>query len=83
MADTDAALYTELQALLKPFGQEHVLTFWDRLDSAQRAALADDVRSVDLADQQHQFNRAMLSASRPQPYRVPKTESHAHRVPFA
>lgn len=38
----------ELRARLSPFGQEHVLRFWDELDAAGRARLAQQVGAIDL-----------------------------------
>ena len=38
-----------LTALLEPTGQEHVLAFWDELDSAQQASLAGQIGTLDLA----------------------------------
>ena len=40
-------LRDELSSLLRPFGQEHVLAFWDRLDSEQRQRLARQVVAFD------------------------------------
>ncbi len=38
-----------LEQLLAPFGQQHLLAFWDELDDAQRQHLAADIRRVDFA----------------------------------
>lgn len=38
----------ELQLLLAPLGQEHVLTFWDQLTAQQRERLAAQVRMLSL-----------------------------------
>jgi UDP-N-acetylglucosamine/UDP-N-acetylgalactosamine diphosphorylase len=38
----------ELHALLAPYGQEHLLAFWDRLGSDQRESLAGQIRQIDL-----------------------------------
>ena len=38
----------ELLAFSAPFGQQHLLDFWDRLDAAQRAALEGQMRKLDL-----------------------------------
>lgn len=38
-----------LEALLEPFGQQHVLAFWDALGPEERANLAEQVRRLDLA----------------------------------
>ncbi|MBI2824944.1 MAG: UDPGP type 1 family protein [Planctomycetia bacterium] len=38
---------TKLLARLRPFGQEHLLRFWDELTDAQRAALAGQIDGID------------------------------------
>lgn len=38
----------ELLAQLQPFGQEHLLTFWDSLSVGEREKLAAQIRGVDL-----------------------------------
>lgn len=38
----------ELLAILAPYGQEHLLAFWDRLDAQQRESLAGQIREVDM-----------------------------------
>ena len=38
----------ELSALLAPYGQEHVLQFWEQLDAAGRESLAAQIRQIDL-----------------------------------
>ncbi|MDR1483997.1 MAG: UTP--glucose-1-phosphate uridylyltransferase [Planctomycetaceae bacterium] len=38
-----------LLSILKPFGQEHLLTFWDVLTSAQQLQLADQIESIDFS----------------------------------
>ena len=38
----------ELAARLKPFGQGHLLRFWDELDPYERAALAEQIDQIDL-----------------------------------
>lgn len=37
----------ELEALLKPHNQTHVLQFWDELDAAAQQGLADQIRAID------------------------------------
>ncbi len=37
-----------LQSLLAPFGQDHVLRFWDELSAGQRATLASQIQGIDL-----------------------------------
>ncbi len=39
----------ELISLLEPFGQQHLLAFWDQLDAAQQQVLAEQIRDVDFA----------------------------------
>ncbi len=39
----------ELLRLLAPFGQEHLLAFWDRLSDSERAALAEEIRRIDFS----------------------------------
>ncbi len=39
----------ELLSLLAPYGQEHLLAFWDELDEKQRASLAGQIARLDLA----------------------------------
>jgi UDP-N-acetylglucosamine/UDP-N-acetylgalactosamine diphosphorylase len=39
----------QLLAQLKPFGQDHLLAHWDRLDEHQREDLADEIERIDLA----------------------------------
>jgi UDP-N-acetylglucosamine/UDP-N-acetylgalactosamine diphosphorylase len=40
--------YARLRRKLAPYGQEHVLRFWDRLDGTSRSRLARQVESFDL-----------------------------------
>jgi len=39
----------ELSGRLVPFGQEHLIAFWDDLDTAKRNSLADEIRTIDFA----------------------------------
>lgn len=39
----------ELASLLAPFGQEHLLAFWDQLNAGQQQVLAEQIRDVDFA----------------------------------
>jgi len=41
-------LYARLRSTLAPYGQEHVLRFWDRLDGTSRLRLARQLESFDL-----------------------------------
>ena len=45
---TKANRRPQLFAKLEPFGQEHLLQFWDELDSAERTRLADQIDGIDL-----------------------------------
>ena len=47
----------ELLDLLTPYGQEHLVKYWDELDDAQRAHLADDIRHFDLAELDKAFKK--------------------------
>jgi UDP-N-acetylglucosamine/UDP-N-acetylgalactosamine diphosphorylase len=42
-----ASVCEELRALLRPFGQEHLLAWWGRLSANEQAGLAAQIRSVD------------------------------------
>jgi UDP-N-acetylglucosamine/UDP-N-acetylgalactosamine diphosphorylase len=57
-----------LLKLLEPFGQAHLLAFWDELDESQRQRLAQQIRSIDFAqlqrllgEEDHQQNWAALA----------------------
>ena len=39
--------FEELEAVLAPYGQQHVLQWWDKLTTAQRESLAEQIRGVD------------------------------------
>ena len=41
--------YDELLARLQPFGQSHVLSFWNELNPAEQQQLASQLGSIDLA----------------------------------
>lgn len=38
-----------LKALLTPWGQQHLIAFWDQLNPTQRQSLATQIRAIDLA----------------------------------
>ena len=40
---------SELLRILTPYGQEHVLAFWERLTQDQKCALAEEIGSIDFA----------------------------------
>jgi UDP-N-acetylglucosamine/UDP-N-acetylgalactosamine diphosphorylase len=71
-----------LQQRLVPYGQEHVLRFWDELDAAQQSSLAAQIQSLDLdqlamlvanADVKTDFSRLALAAAPPPAVRVDGT----------
>ena len=56
-------LYVRLRRKLAPFGQQHVLRFWDRLDDAGRSRLAGQVDSFDLERIDELAKTRVLSAA--------------------
>jgi UDP-N-acetylglucosamine/UDP-N-acetylgalactosamine diphosphorylase len=46
---TSDPLKQQLLQRLTPFGQQHLLHFWDQLDDAQRNALAEQIATIDFA----------------------------------
>lgn len=44
---SEERLLQELQLILVPEGQDHLLQFWEELTSEQQASLADQIRSID------------------------------------
>jgi len=45
---SDCTMKDRLLTLLTPYGQEHLLAFWDRLNAEQQALLADEIGRLDL-----------------------------------
>jgi UDP-N-acetylglucosamine/UDP-N-acetylgalactosamine diphosphorylase len=43
-------LFDELRSLLAPFGQQHVLDFWDELGAHERGQLAAQIRALNLRE---------------------------------
>jgi UDP-N-acetylglucosamine/UDP-N-acetylgalactosamine diphosphorylase len=39
----------QLASMLRPFGQEHLLAFWDRLDAGEQQSLARQIEAIDFA----------------------------------
>ena len=37
----------QLLSILRPFGQEHLLAFWDKLDGAAQESLARQIEAID------------------------------------
>ena len=73
-----------LQQVCREQGQEHVFTFWDQLNDAQRESLLDELDSLDFEEvsrliQQHvksQNEEVQLPHLEPAPYiRLPETEA--------
>lgn len=64
--------YDVLNSLLKPHGQQHLLRFWNKLNTAQQQALAGEIRRLDLGgilvaarsgsghDATHDLSRAVI-----------------------
>jgi UDP-N-acetylglucosamine/UDP-N-acetylgalactosamine diphosphorylase len=50
----------ELLALLRPFGQQHLLTFWDDLSEDERRTLAEQIRGVDFETVGRLFHSGQL-----------------------
>ena len=70
----------ELLAQLAPFGQEHLLAFWDRLAPDRQAALAAQIRALDLAliarlygerDRKSDYRALAERSSSPPAFRLP------------
>jgi UDP-N-acetylglucosamine/UDP-N-acetylgalactosamine diphosphorylase len=53
----------ELQALLEPFGQEHLLKFWDQLSDSDQKHLNEEIRQLDLSELDASFKRVKLEMS--------------------
>ena len=51
-----------LQAILQPYGQEHILRFWDRLTPAQQEHLAAQIGAIDWANVEHWIQQALSGA---------------------
>ncbi|XP_072045334.1 UDP-N-acetylhexosamine pyrophosphorylase-like isoform X2 [Amphiura filiformis] len=52
----------ELREELAHFGQEHLLEFWDDLDSEKKQELYDDIKSTDIGEVLQFFTKAMENA---------------------
>lgn len=72
-------LKQRLLTILSPFGQEHLLQFWDSLSLAQRDALAREVEAVDFrlvaelfgrTDDKGAIRKLVARASAPSSYRL-------------
>ncbi len=50
----------ELLNLLKPYGQEHLLTFWDELNEQERDSLKNELNQLDIGELVSDFKRAKL-----------------------
>ncbi len=47
MMTATSANRSQVESILRPFGQEHLLAFWERLDSAERESLARQIEAID------------------------------------
>ncbi len=74
----------KLLDVLRPFGQEHLLAFWDQLSPAEQIALAGQIDSIDFSliqrlykERAHQANvRQLLArAHEPPAFRLPPAEN--------
>ena len=71
----DSATKDRLLAILRPYGQEHLLAFWERLDSAGRESLAWQIEAIDFglirrlyeARNHHVNVRELLARATPPP----------------
>lgn len=55
-----AASKQELIKLLEPFGQEHLVKFWDDLSDADKQSLSDDLNNTDFAELNRFFKKVSL-----------------------
>ena len=74
----------KLVAILAPYGQEHLLAFWDRLDAVRRESLARQIRAIDWAliqrlhhsrDAQADVRRLAEQAEPPPAFRLQTSEN--------
>ena len=74
----------ELFAIVSPYGQEHLLAFWDRLDADRRESLARQIRAIDWAliqrlhcsrDAQADVRRLVEQAGPPPAFRLQTSEN--------
>ena len=57
---------TEMRHKLREFGQEHLLAFWDELDSSKQDALLEQLRAIDF-EQLHGFIEQFVNTAPPGP----------------
>ena len=74
----------ELFVIVSPYGQEHLLAFWDRLDADRRESLARQIRAIDWAliqrlhcsrDAQADVRRLVEQAGPPPAFRLQTSEN--------
>ncbi len=53
----------EILNLLKPYGQEHLVKFWDELNEQDREHLRDEIQQLDLAELDTNFKRVKSQMS--------------------
>jgi UDP-N-acetylglucosamine/UDP-N-acetylgalactosamine diphosphorylase len=77
-----------LQNILRPFHQEHLLAFWDRLDPSEQQALAGQIEAIDFAlvrrlydqrDRQQDYSDAIARSQSPPAFRL---DASSHPNPF-
>jgi UDP-N-acetylglucosamine/UDP-N-acetylgalactosamine diphosphorylase len=75
---------THLLDILRPHGQEHLLTFWDDLDPPERETLARQIREIDFSlirrlyesrDQQGDLSATAARAEPPPAFRLDATKN--------
>lgn len=55
----------DLRQLLRDFGQEHVLAWWDRIDDAERSGLIEQLQAIDFALLKHLYAHGARSFALP------------------
>src|SRR4051794_7728094 len=60
----------ELRANLRRYQQEHVLTWWERLDDAERQELLEQLHSLDFEELRQLYLKRAQPTVLPQPERI-------------
>lgn len=61
---------TELRANLRRYQQEHVLSWWERLDDAEREELLEQLHALDLEELRQLYLKRAQPTALPQPERI-------------
>ena len=67
----------ELASFLKPFGQEHLVQFWDELSASEKEVLVDDLNNTDFAE----INKFFARVSADKDQTTKEIDSHMTPVP--